>query len=314
MGGRPARPVLQGDAPMQANATRRARVLGILCAVFACVLLVGAEAADAQMGGGRRRGGGGGRPKKPKGPTQDVPEQADAPGQQTGRIVKFKPAKEDEEDENLLGMLSVRPFRKGQKTLKMSVRRADTLRIELGDAKIEGEDILEYMWKGLHCTAGWAFENPDKKKPKKKELRSLRLDSLIVSGKIDKIEDDLIVIKARPKNGQNWPDLAAKQDPGKNPTTKKKIILRKLKLKILEDVSKFVDAKKEELDLDEFEVGKKVDATVVYGRPFGILLVLQSSTADDKPQEAGEPEKPRDEGNRGKGRGRPKRPGGPRGI
>ncbi len=300
---------------MKANGMHRVRVFGMFCAVFACVLLVGAEAADAQMGGGRRRAGGrGGKPKKPKAPTPQQPEQADAPGQETGRILKFKAAKENEEDEDLLGKLLVRPFKKGRKTLKLSVRRSDTLRIELGDAKIEGDDILEYFWKGLHCTAGWGFENPDKKKPKKKELRSLRLDSLIVSGKIDKIEDDVIVIKAMPKNGQDWPDLAAKEDPGKNPSAKKKIRLRKLKLKMLDDISKFLDAKKEPLDLDDFEVGKKVDATVVYGRPFGILLVLQSPTAD-KPDDADKPkEKPRDEGDRGRGGGRPRRPGGPRGI
>jgi len=154
---------------MKASGTRRVRMLGILCAVFASVLLVGAEAADAQMGGGRRRGGRpGGKPKKPKTPPPNQPQEAEAPGQQAGRIIKFKPAKEGEEDETLLGMLSVRPFQKGKKSLRMSVRRSDTFHISIGGTKIEGEDALEYLWKGLHCTAGWAFQNPDKKKPKKK--------------------------------------------------------------------------------------------------------------------------------------------------
>lgn len=295
---------------MNASGTRRLHMFGILCAVFAGVLLVDAEAADAQMGGGRSRGGGRRPTKKPNTPPPaDQPQDVEAPGQQVGRIIKFKGAKEGEEDETLLGTLSVQPFKKGGKTLKLLVRKSDTLRIDIGDTKIEGDEILEYLWKGLHCTAGWAFEDSDAKKPKKKALRTLKLDTLAVVGKLDSIEDNVITLKARPANGQDWPDLIAKLDSGADPSRgKKKVVLRKLKLKILENVSKFEDAKKDPLDLGEFEVGKDVDATIVLGRPFGILVVLQSPTAENR-EKPDEPQTPRDEGGGGKHPGRPRRPG-----
>ena len=281
-----------------------ARSAKILLAVSVCVLFVGApEVVEAQTAGGGASGGRGGRGgDRPKPRTkQPQPADTDVPGHRSGKIVKFKPVKESEEDEEILGTLMVKPFEKGSKTIKLRVRRSEDLQIRVGDHMFDPEEELDIFWKGLHCTAGWNIADPDARR-KIKELRRLTFDTIEVKGKIREIENELIVIKGVPKNGQNWPDLEAmRKDEQSNRFTKnkkkKRIRRRTLKLKVLEDVSKFYDSEKSEVDLEEFQADDEVEATVVVGK-LGMMIALRHPVSAVEDEDTG--------------RGRGGRPGPPR--
>lgn len=251
---------------------RLARVLFVVSISF--LILGTSPSANAQVGGGMSRGGGGKKPKKGPKPKRPEPPRTDLPGHQKGKILKFKPAKENEKDEDLLGVLSVKAFEKGSKSIKMNVRRVDDLQVRVGDHVFDLEEDLDVFWKGLHCTANWAIADPDARK-KVKELRTLSFDTIEVTGKIYEIKDELIVIKGVPKNGLDWPDSKAKIEKNDKP---KRIRLRKLKLKPLEDISKFYDAENEEADLEEFEEDQEVVATVVLGKP-GMIIAIRHPDA-----------------------------------
>ncbi|MFQ5429319.1 MAG: hypothetical protein ACE5E1_03320 [Phycisphaerae bacterium] len=280
------------------------RLSGGIVAACACVLLVFSAPAEAQLGGGGGRGRKTG-PSKPR-PAQPPPPPekgvGDVPGTLEGWILRFKPAKDDQESEDLLGVLLVKPTQKKARVVKLNVPRTDTLKIEVGTHKFNLDEDVDLIWKGLYCRAGWGFKDPDAKR-KVRELRVLSFDTLDIAGKIVKIEDDMIVIKARPKNGQDWPDAKAKtgRTSPRNPKARNKkarIRWKKLKLKVMEDVSQFYDVEKEEIDLNDFEVNQEVEATVVYSKREGMVVAMRM------PSEGGSD-------NRGRG-GRPG-PGTPRG-
>jgi len=274
-------------------------------AVSCCMVLLCAIPAEAQRGPNRPSGPGGGGPRRPppKKPPKDRPS-----GSEQGRLIKFKPAKESSEDEDLLGVLSVKAFGNDKKVVRMLVRRSDDLKVRVRDHVFDTEELGDVLWKGLYCTASWRLDNrnPNRKR-KKKELQGLSFDTLDVEGTVYQIDDGMVVVKGVPRGGRQWPDVQAKGRSGPNgrPGNRpRRVIRRKLKLKVLEDVTTFLDASGDEMGLDDFEIGQEVEATVVYGRPYGMVVAMRipsdgSGSNDDRGDD------------RGSGRGNP--PAGPSG-
>lgn len=286
--------------------------------VAAGALLFGALPAEAQLGGGGMgRGGRRGGKKKPT--RQPIEKPKEIPGSVQGIIQSFKPASERalERDPDLIGTLRIIPMDKSKKTLSLKIRRPEEvdeemqtgegLVIQVGGHKFEDvEDYSEIFMKGLYVTAGWVFEDPEsKKRIKPKELRTLNFDTILVEGKIAEIEDGQIVLKrARPKDGRPWPRRPSKPDQGNSKKKEnKKIPARKVKLRPFEDMSKY-KAGQDELDLDDFEIGQMVEVRVVFSTKVSMLVEMM--TPDEK-EEADQPEKP---GRRGRPGRRGARPGG----
>lgn len=269
----------------------------------------------------RRGASGGGRGATRQGPTQPTEKPMPAtPGNLTGRILKFKPAADDTENDSISGYLLVKPFEKGAKLLKLNVFKPGTEEAEAGglvirvaDHQFDVENCSELFWKGLYCTAGWGFKDDTAKNPKVKELRVLTFDTLDVEGKVDKVEDDTITLRVVPRNGNNWPHLAAleKSKPVSQTGTEKKIRSLKVKLKLVEDVTRITDAEGEETSLSSFEAGQAIHAKIVYSQKVGMLIKLSPpNAADIQPEQPKQPEQPR--GRQPEGGGRPQ-PRGPRG-
>lgn len=228
------------------------------------------------------------------------------------RIVKFEFAK-DSTDEDLIGILSIRPLMKKARTLKLIVRQSDDLQFLLGAETVELEALQDTEWKQLICTASWGSpsgksgedEGDDKKsksasKKKERELRTLSLETQVVAGTIESIEGDVIMLKAKPTGDHNWLDAEARDlERGVSGDSKreKKPVPRKLQIKILENLTKFEGGKSGSLELGDFQVGQEVEATVVCGRKTGVMLTLTAPGVEgrtDAPK--GGEEKPRDTG------------------
>ncbi|MBK8269856.1 MAG: hypothetical protein IPK83_16805 [Planctomycetes bacterium] len=279
-----------------------------------------ADSAFAQSGGMRRAGGG--KKSDPKQPQKFDRPPPVTPGNMTGTIIKYKPAKESDAEKGIAGFLYIRPFEKGAKLLKLAVFKevadgeGDAVLVRLGDHRFErNRGLFRDFLEGLCVNAGWGYKDEDAK-VKVKELRTLDFNSLEVKGKIDSIEDDVITIRAVPKNDQDWPHLAAKDD-GKNQNGRagamakpKKIRNLKVKLKMVEDVSKLFDAENEEASISSFEAGQAIEATIIYSSKFGMIVKLAPPGVSGTEST---PEPPPDDGGKGEGgRGGPPRAGGPR--
>ncbi|RIK66002.1 MAG: hypothetical protein DCC65_11215 [Planctomycetota bacterium] len=235
------------------------------------------------------RGGGLGRPPRPEDPGKGGPKDDGRPtGSESGYIMKYETPKEGD-DEDIQAYVTLKPPAKGAKPIKVRILRSSPPKIELGDKKeFDPEVIPEILTKGLYCRFSWKITQPpgDKKKAKLLDLTNVAFDNLEVSGKIDEIRPDLLVIRCKPKNDRPWPD--AKPDDkkparsGQTAPKPKPIAFKKLKLKVLEDVTQFRDADNHELDPADFEANQTVDALVVYGRKGGIVLNLKSPTPRDE--------------------------------
>lgn len=292
----------------------------ISAVVMLIMALAVCDTAFAQAGGGRGRAGrpGAGPKEGPKQPTKPTEKPIETPGMQTGTIVSYKPATEAEAEKGIAGYLTVRPFEKKAKLVKLTVFKENeegqpSVSVKVGDHKFEVEDYSQLFWKGLYCTAGWGFKD-ESAKVKVKELRTLEFTQLEVSGKILSVEDDTVTIRAVPKNGQNWPHLAALEDDSKAstkataPPKPKPVRQLKIKLKLVEDVSKLLDAEAEEASLSGFEVGQKIEASIVFSTKVGMVIKL-SPPGVDGTAAGPPPPKPEDDG---RGR-RDNGGGGPRG-
>ena len=320
---------------MIAAMTRRARS-GLLVAVAAlCASLVFSETAFAQRPGGSMRRGptgkrpGGQLPGKTGG--SDDRTWTDT-GQDRCRIVKFEPVT-DAADEALVGYLSVKPMVKNAKTLKLIVRKTESFKIEIAGQQVDLDALAGLEWKGLICDASWgsasappSSDSGDKeikkksKSKKQRELRTLTLETLPVEGSIESLEGDSVVVKVRPQNNLEWPDAEAKGNEnggntgGKKGTNKPvndpkptKAPLRKLKLKVMDDFTKFEGREASTLELGDFQAGLEIEAVVVCGTKSGLMVVLKTASLEGKKEEEKPKEGPRPpEGGRG-------RPGGRRG-
>ncbi|MBN2563312.1 MAG: hypothetical protein JXQ75_20520 [Phycisphaerae bacterium] len=309
--------------------TRRSGTWSLLFVVALCALFVAAEPAAAQLGGGGMRRGGGHKGRDDKGSAK--PQDQGPAWQDTGnsrcRIIKFEPAKTGEEDENLLGVLKVKPIAKDAKMLRLRVRRNEQLSIELAGHQFDLDALEEIPWKGLFCEATWGSPDDDsaddeggkskKRKKNQRDLRSLKFETVEVEGKIVSIENDMILLKVKPKDGKEWPDIEAKQatGSGKAPAKPKKVGQRKLRLRMLDAVTSFEAGNNERLDLGDFEVDQRIEATVTCGMgvKVGIMVKLRAPDVEaEKAEGAGGGQRgggeDRDRG--GEGRGGTRRGGG----
>ena len=269
-------------------------------------------------GGGRRRGptGGGRQPKEP--PTrrdQDRDQKAPAPGSQAGYIFRYKAADDDDkkEDADLLGTLKIKPYGKKTSILALQVRRSDDLRIMLGEHQFEIDELEKVLRKRLDVTAEWDFLDPDSKredKYKKKVLRSLTFKTTEVQGEIEELLDGgRAIVYGVPTDDRPWPDYVPDDDQTAD-MQKKKVRKKKLKLYVVDDVTKFFTEDSEDADLSDFKQGDKVRVTVVYaGVKPGFLVKMHPPGVDqpsagrgDEPDR--EPDRPTPTGPRPGGRGR----------
>lgn len=260
-----------------------------------CILFASADSASAQRG----RGGVGRRAQetKPAGPIRGTvdAQSIDQPGTYKGQISKFEPLT-SEQDEELIGVLTLRPQVPGSKTLKLQVRKTENLRIVVGSHSFDPEACADILWKGLYCSAEWDWfkkeGESEKKKPTVRELRTLTFESLPVEGTIEEMEGEFITVKVRPREGRDWPDSPATGSRSSNSRSgsegeTKRVLQKKLRLKIMDEVSSFADAARQALDLGDFTPAQQVMAVVMYGKKQGVLIELQSLTAEEN-KEGGE--------------------------
>jgi len=283
-----------------ASATPRARWItrGWFVPLTVCLLFTAVDAAFAQ----RRAAGGGGRSRGQSGSTGVTQRQTtevqsiDQPGPYRGQISKFE-AQTSDKDENLIGVLTIRPMARGSKTLKVQVRKTEDFRVSIGGHAFEPEACADILWKGLYCTAEWDWlklEGEDeKKKPTTRELRSLTFDTMPVEGTIEEMEGEFITLKAKPKDGTLWPDSPPPSSKaGSSSSTK--VPSKSLRLKVFDEVSAFVDAASQALDVGDFSPKQQIQAVVVYGKKQGVLIELRSMTAEERKE--AEQKKPAERG------------------
>ncbi|MBU0639079.1 MAG: hypothetical protein ABII12_15840 [Planctomycetota bacterium] len=295
----------------------------MVLALGLCIVFASAETAEAQRG---LRGGGKSRGQKgTTGPRdQGQADESDQPGVHKGQVYKFEVVV-DENDADLVGILKVRPLAKGAKVLKLRVHNKEDVQITVAGHRFTAEMYPEILWKGLFCSADWSFEGEDdlstptdeekkqrSRRRSQKQLRALTFDTLEVEGKIEEIDNDVVVLKARPKDGRQWPDIEARlARKQKQPSADEKprpVAEKKIRLKMLDGMTGFEDAASHSLDLGDFEVDQQIEAKVVFagtGKKQGMLVTLRSLTAEEREEDElqpGDKSGPR-AGPRGRGRG-----------
>ncbi len=264
-------------------------LLGMLCVMF-----VAADPALGQIG--IRKGGRGTKQTTRREP-RTVWQEA---GNHRSRVLKFETEVSGDEGE-FIGTIKIKPIEKKSRTVSLLLRESDELRITVGGYTVTVDELEELPWKGLYCTTSWRFGPPidleddsgeDVKKPRrqKRELQSLTFDLLNVEGTIHSVEEDIIILKVKPKNGKNWPDIEAKRIL--NPKyfgnrTTKRVAQRKIKLKILDDVSKFLAGNGAPLDLMDFEDEQKIEATIIYGTRMGLMVKLVAPDVEGELEDDG---------------------------
>ncbi len=261
--------------------------------VMLCVMFVASDPALGQIG---IRKGGKGAKQTTRYEPRTVWQEA---GNHRSRVLKFEAEVSGDEDE-FLGTIKVKPIENKSRTVSLLIRESDELRITVGGITITVDELEELPWKGLYCTTSWRFGPPadletdreDVKKPRrqKRELQSLSFDLLNVEGTVDSVEEDIIILKVKPKNGKNWPDIEAKRIL--NPKyfgnrTTKRVAQRKIKLKMLDDVAKFLAGNGAPLDLMDFEDKQKIEATIIYGTKMGLMVKLVAPDVEGELEDDG---------------------------
>lgn len=293
---------------MHATFFKRPTGLNLVCALCFAVLL---GSAVPCLGQGRGGGGGGmGTPPKPKDPGGDQPFDDRPTDSGSGWVMKYVPPKEGE-DEDVLAYLTFKPEGKSV-PIKLRIMREQAVKFDFQDKKeVEPEEYPEILTRGLYCRFTWKIIPPPegKKVPvrlRQKELTNVSFDSFEISGTLDEIRDDYVVIRGRPTHDRLWPDSdAGTTTPGRGGTTAKAkaVPIRKVRLRVLEGVTRFLDADNKSLDAADFEPNHKVEAMIVYGRRGGIALSIKSPTLRS---ESGEEDRSAD--GRGGGRQPPRPP------
>lgn len=287
--------------------------LAILCA--AVVSFLGADTALAQRPAGGHRPTRPG-PRQPQRPVRDAQreELPPAPGAQEGWILRYKPADDEakKEDPELIGTLKVKPYGKHTTVLSLLVKRSDELRIMIGEHEVELDELDKYIHKRMHVMANWDFLDPGSKRDdkfKKKVLRSLTFKTTEVDGEVEEILDGgRLVVSGVPANDQQWPDYVPDDSTNNTPAKPEKPVKKKLKLVVIDDMTKFFTKDTEEADLSDFKVGDKVRVTVVYAatKP-GYVLKMRPPGVDEVTTPQGEPDRggrPGPQGPRPQPRGR----------
>lgn len=278
----------------------RTRSSGFVLAIAAGLALAVSGPASAQVVGGGKPGS--------KGPGRggfkeqgNVNEPLTDAGNFFGRIVKFVPIDDDEGD--LIGTLSLKGYTSRNSSLRLKVYRRDELTISIGNMTVPEDQYEEVLAKGLQCDVNWEVIGPKEGKKRKKitkstpkQLISLSFKRVEVQGKIVAIDGDIVTIRVKPRNGQQWPDVLAKENDRNRRRTggnfaprKAKIRSKKLKLRVIEEASSLTDLENSPIDAGDLEVDQLIEASVVSGFPkIGYLTALklvnelvESETADD---------------------------------
>ena len=290
--------------------------------LMAVLSFVAADIAMAQRPGGRRRGAqpSGGQKDAPRPRNPQESERPPAPGTQVGYILKYKEsdAEDRKEDEDLIGILKIKPYGKKTTVLTIQVRRTEDLKIKLDEHVFENDALNEVLKSRLDVSVDWDFLDPDSKrddKYKKKVLRSLTFKTTIVEGEVEEILDGgRVIVSGIPSNSMQWPDYVPPEN-GQSKSVDAKPRKKKLKLRVLDDVSKFFTKDAEESGLSDFNQGDKVLVTVVYaGSKPGFVIKMQppgmkdptpagDDAKGDEPRTPEEPPRPRGGGRRGQATG-----------
>ncbi|MCA9254878.1 MAG: hypothetical protein KDA33_04540, partial [Phycisphaerales bacterium] len=252
--------------------------------------------------------GGGRQPKEPPRPRDpDQSDRAPAPGTQTGYILKYKAADDEDRKESpdLIGVLKIKPYGKKTTVLSLLVRRTDDLKVMLGEHQFENDDLEKFFRKRLDVSVEWDFLDPDSKRDdkfKKKVLRTLTFKTTEVKGEIEEVlEGGRVIVDGVPINDLQWPDYV----PDENQTAdmdKKKVRHKKLKLMAIDDVSKLFTEETEDAEFSDFKQGDKVQVTIVYAglkpgylvkmRPPGVSEQLGKGDDDNKDRGREPPRQP----------------------
>ncbi len=265
----------------------------------ALTALVAGGPLSAQVVGGGRPGGRGDDKGARNRNNQNLNQPLASSGSFYGRIVKFTPVDDDEGD--LLGTLSLRGYTRTNSSMRLKVFRNDESSISLGNLKIPVDDYAEMLAKGVQVNANWqVIERKDGKPQKKitrstpKELVNLSFKTVSVQGEIIEVDGDVITIKVVPQNGMQWPDVQAKEaDRSRHRTVtatninvtprKAKIRSRKLKLRVVDEVSNLSDLESTSIDVGDLQEEQLVEATVIPGYPkIGYVTVLHLVTELNK--------------------------------
>jgi len=259
--------------------TTRFGILTVIAA--AAVLLTHVELAFAPpIARGTNR-----RPKRPVVAQRNTNRpQVVTAGTNYGRILRFKAGEPGEGPEGFMGELKLKPEDdSARRLLKFEVIDNEDFSVEIPHREIDPFLYRDLMIKGLYVSASWDWkekvEDESKRRPHDdKVLKVLKLDTMELEGEFDKVEGDIVEIKATPMSGVEWPHLRGidkskrithGHDRNRGPRP------MRVKLRLMEDISRFSDARGEPLDLLDFREKQKVQATVVYGRPEGILVELK---------------------------------------
>jgi hypothetical protein len=221
---------------------------------------------------GRRGGGDAKRPPTPA--KTEQASSAELDGSMKGCIQRFTPSK-DAADEDLLGYLTFKPLDRRTKPIKLAVRKTDDVKIGLPNHSFAPEEASEYLYKGLFCTVTWQPNRDPKSKSVKRELKDLVMDTLDIEGKIDQLADDSIIIRGRPKEG-DWPIVESDAPTKASASASKLATQKKIKLKVIQDLTQYTDPSDTPLEASQFEAGQSIDATIVYGKSQGIIVSLRT--------------------------------------
>ena len=223
--------------------------------------------ATAQAGP-RTLGAGPTPPKKPAEPPPRAGPAATGKGTMVKGWIKGLTAAKNAEHEDLVGVLKFLPDEKNGKVLSLNVYRREGVDFKLGDAKLDFDNLSDMLWAGLYCTVSWAPEasSDPKKKSNQKQLNTLSLEVIEISGTLEEISDDFIVVKGKPMRG-DWPDKESAKvaAPSRSGQAEGPVKSRVLKVKHFEKISRFLNKEGKNGDAGEYQTGDKVDVTMAFG-------------------------------------------------
>lgn len=200
------------------------------------------------------------------------------------RIIKFKPFDADHDD--YPGYLLVRSLQPGASVERVLMPQWDKVRLTIPGHHVEVDDYESLLIKGIVCEVqSKDIDSSQAPLHISKEVTRIIMSVVDVEGRIKRITDDLVRLRAKPVDNQPWPQLAAAQFKGSRAASQsvrndpaRFLIVR---FNILEDLTELVDEDDWAIDPSDFQEGERVRATVIVGRPRGILLKLKPARQDD---------------------------------
>jgi len=264
-------------------------------AVATLAALLFAQSAQAQRQGGRPVGAAGPAPVQPAQPSGPAGEGSG----ELMKITKYVPA-DEAKDPDLIGILRLKPFKRGMKSVTVRILKSEDAKITIGTTSFTPDRYPEILSKNLECIVSWTVEGDKPNGPK--NMTTIGFQPVTVIGIVDKVEGDVITLKrALPKDGNNWRDdelanmplpprptmsgsnNSNRTPPPQRPVQTKKVKMRTLKIKAMEDVSNLTDDTKQSISAGDIPPGTKVEALVILssssGYP-GILTTLAYTNAD----------------------------------